>query len=143
MSNRSVTFILSIILFFFISPVFAADEEGGEAAPVESKPSYVSLGPKPMILNLSTDGSRLSFLQINADILVKNDDAKEQVEKNIPAIRHKLIVMLSEQKSIDMKTPAKREEIRHQLTNEVRDMMEKMTNNNDIDEVLFSTFLVQ
>ncbi|MBT3206407.1 MAG: hypothetical protein HOG41_00890 [Gammaproteobacteria bacterium] len=140
MSNKSIIVFLSLLLLCFSTPLFAA-EEGEE--PSKDKPSYISLGKKPMVLNLSTDGKRLTFLQIKADVLVKNDDAKEVIEAHIPAIRHKLIVILSEQKVNDMKTPVKREEIRKLATSEIRDMIEKMTSNNDISEILFSNFLVQ
>lgn len=140
MSNtRFQTLFMSLLLLLSSSLALAAEDDGGA---VKKTPGYVSLG-KPMVLNLATDGRRLAFLQIQADVLVKDDEAKEVVEANIPAIRHKLIVMLSEQNATDMKTPAKREEIRKQVTDAVRDMIEEMTNNNDIDEVLFSSFLVQ
>ncbi len=140
MSNKSITVFLSLLLLCFNSPLIAAEDE---EEPPKDKPSYISLGKKPMVLNLSTDGKRLTFLQIKADVLVKNDDAKEVIEAHIPAIRHKLIVILSEQKVYDMKIPAKREEIRKLATSEIRDMIEEMTNNNDISEILFSNFLVQ
>ncbi len=139
MSNKSYSVFLSIFLLCFNTAVFAADEE---EVPKE-KPGYVSLGKKPMILNLATNGNRHVFLQIKADVLVKNEDAKEVIEAHIPAIRHKLILLLSEQNAIDMKTPAKREEIRKLATVEIRDMIEQMASNTDIEEVLFSNFLVQ
>ncbi len=137
--TRVESALLAIFLLLFSGLSMAAEDE---ESPVKEKPGYVSLG-KPMVLNLSTEGRRLTFLQVQAQVLVKNDKAKEIVEQNIPAIRHKLIVMLSEQKASDMKTPAKREEIRKQVTDAVRDMIESMTDNNDIDEILFSSFLVQ
>ena len=140
MTKKSLSVIVSLLLLCCNTSLFAAEEEEEK---VKSNPSYVSLGKKPMVLNLSTDGTRLTFLQVSADVLVKNDDAKEIVEQNIPAIRHKLIVLLSEQKASDMKTPATREEIRKRATIEIRDMINEMTNNNDIEEILFSNFLVQ
>ncbi len=137
--TRIEILLLSLLLMLF-SITLQAAEEGDAAA--KKAPAYVSLG-KPMVLNLATDGRRLAFLQIQADVLVKDDTAKAIVEANIPAIRNQLILMLSEQNAADMKTPAKREEIRKKVTTAVRDMIEEMTNNNDIDEVLFSSFLVQ
>ncbi len=68
---------------------------------------------------------------------------KRSLKKHIPAIRHQLIVLLSEQKSIDMKTTAKREEVRQLATAQIREMIENMTANKDIEEVLFTNFLVQ
>ncbi|MBC8209708.1 MAG: flagellar basal body-associated FliL family protein [Gammaproteobacteria bacterium] len=131
-------FIISLLLILFSPLSVAAEEE----ATIKAKPSYVSLGD-PMVLNLSTDSKRLTFLQLKADVLVNSDDAKEIVKKHIPAIRHQLIVLLSEQKSIDMKTTAKREEVRQLATAQIREMIENMTANKDIEEVLFTNFLVQ
>ncbi len=139
MSRLLLTAIVVLFLTLLNSTrLLAADDE----APAEKVPGYISLG-KPMVLNLSTDSRRLTFLQVAADVLVKDEGARELVEKHVPAIRHKIILMLSEQPALDMKSPIKREEIRKQVTVAVRDMIETITGNKDIEEVLFSTFLVQ
>lgn len=138
-SKRFITTISYLLLICFCNLSIAADEED---KPAEKIPGYVSLGD-PMVLNLSTNSRKLTFLQIKADVLVKDDNAKEVVESHIPAIRHQLIVLLSEQSAAAMKTPVKREEIRQQATNEIRGMLNEMANNNDVEEVLFSSFLVQ
>ena len=136
MNKKTILALLCSLMLLPLS-VWSADEEA-----MEMQPSYVSLG-KPMVLNLSSNGKRLSFLQVSADVLVKDDNAKEVVEIHVPAIRHKLIVLLSEQLATDMKSPVKREEIRKQATSEIRDMIGQMASNQDIEEVLFSQFLVQ
>lgn len=137
--KRLKILLITLWLIVFNATSFAADDE---EAPSDKVPGYVSLG-EPMVLNLATDSKRLTFLQLKADVLVKDDDAKKIVEAHISAIRHKLIVLLSEQSAIDMKTPAKREEIRQQATSEIRDMIDQMADNNNIEEILFSHFLVQ
>ena len=118
---------------------WAADEA---AEPIEEKPEYVSLGDA-MVLNLSSGTRKLSFLQLKADVLVKNGESKAAVESHIPAIRHELIMLLSEQTVTDMKTPAKREMVRQQVTDNVRSRLEEVAENTEVEEVLFSTFLVQ
>lgn len=139
LTKRLNILLTALWLLAFNATSFAADDE---QTPPEKNTGYVSLGDT-MVLNLATDSNRLTFLQLKADVLVRNEDAKEIVEVHIPAIRHKLIVLLSEQLAIDMKTPAKREEIRQQATREIRDMINRMADNNDIEEILFSHFLVQ
>lgn len=133
---------LLLVLLLLFAPLAQAAED--EAAPKKKEPAYVPIGEKPLVLNL-TGGKRgrLTFLQVAADVLVKDDEAKAAVEQHIPAIRHQVILTLSEQKADDLKTPATREKIRQQLTNQVRDLVEQLTDNNDVDEVLFTTFLVQ
>ena len=132
--------LLLISILFSISgqSLHAADEEE-----VVSKASaYVSLGDS-MVLNLSNDNSRLTFLQVKADVLIADEDAKDLIKTHIPAIRHELIVLLSEQKAGDMKTAAKREEIRKTATAQVQALMQELADSQEVSDVLFSSFLVQ
>lgn len=103
--------------------------------------AYVSLGD-PMVLNLSGT-SRLTFLQISADVLISDSDAEETIKLHVPAIRHSLIMLLSEQKASDIKSPEKREEIRQQATAQVQSLIADLSGNNDISDILFSSILVQ
>ena len=138
MSVKTIRLLLFTLLALLYGTQVIAEEEPAK----DPQPGYVSLG-ETMVLNLSTDGRKLSFLQLKADVLVGDDDSKSVVESHLPAIRHQLIVMLSEQSATDMKTPAKREQVRQQVTTQVRDMLKEMGDNPDVKEVLFSTFLVQ
>ena len=128
-----------ILIMLSICPAYAADEEE-EQGPVES--SYVSLG-EPMVLNLTSKTSRLTFLQISADVLVNDSDAEETIKTHVPAIRHKLIMLLSEQDAANIKSPAKREEIRQQATAEVIALIENLSGDRQETEILFSSILVQ
>lgn len=125
------------ILLLGLTQAQAADDDE-----VASKSSaYVSLG-EPMVLNLS-GGKRLTFLQISADVLVSDADAESTIKTHVPAIRHSLIMLLSEQKSGDIKSPTKREEIRQQATARVKGLMAELADSQDVSEVLFSSILVQ
>ncbi|MDJ0778638.1 MAG: flagellar basal body-associated FliL family protein [Gammaproteobacteria bacterium] len=126
-----------LVLAFGIAAVQAADEE----QPATGKSAYISLGD-PMVLNLS--GKRkLTFLQISADVLVRDSDTEEAVKIHVPAIRHSLIMLLSEQKAADIKSPAKREEIRQVATANVKRLVTDLSGNGEVAEVLFSNILVQ
>ena len=130
--------LLSLLLLAFgIAAAQAADEQ----EPAPGKSAYISLGD-PMVLNLS--GKRkLTFLQISADVLVRDSDTEEAVKIHVPAIRHSLIMLLSEQKAADIKSPAKREEIRQVATANVKRLVTDLSGNGEIAEVLFSNILVQ
>ncbi len=126
----------TIILMLGFTQARAAEDE---SAPTTS--AYVSLGD-PMVLNLSGT-KRLTFLQISADVLVSDADAEETIKIHVPAIRHSLIMLLSEQKASDIKTPAKREEIRQQATAQVQSMIVALSGSTDVSDILFSSILVQ
>lgn len=131
--------ILCSMLFILGLTQAIAAEEAEEAAPKTS--AYVSLGD-PMVLNLS-GGKRLTFLQISADVLISDADAEATIETHVPAIRHSLIILLSEQNAKDIKSPARREEIRQQATARIKAVVADLSGSEDVSDVLFSSILVQ
>jgi flagellar FliL protein len=126
-------------LIFIMSFIQARAAE--DAEPVAKNSAYVSLG-EPMVLNLS-GAKRLTFLQISADVLVGDDSAEETIKIHVPAIRHSLIMLLSEQKAGDIKSPGKREEIRQQATRQVQALIADLSGSQDVSDILFSSILVQ
>ena len=107
--------LLSLLLLAIgIAAVQASDEA---EAPAPGKTAYVSLGD-PMVLNL-------------------------RVKIHVPAIRQSLIMLLSEQKAADIKSPGKREEIRQVATANVKRLITDLSGEGEVAEVLFSNILVQ
>ncbi|MCP3689810.1 MAG: hypothetical protein GY784_15505 [Gammaproteobacteria bacterium] len=140
MQKVLLPFLLTTLLT--CTQIWAAEESEKEAGTEGKSSSYISLG-KPMVLNLSSHASRLTFLQLSANVLIDDSDAEDLVKVHIPAIRHELIVLLSEQNAVDMKSPDKREEIRKLATAQVQERVAELTGRQSINDVLFSTFLVQ
>ena len=130
-----------IILYVIILLLGFTQARAAEDEPAPTSSAYVSLGD-PMVLNLSGT-SRLTFLQISADVLVSDSDAEETIKLHVPAIRHSLIMLLSEQKASDIKSPDKHEEIRRQATAQVQSLMVDLSGSNDVSDILFSSILVQ
>lgn len=129
--------LLIIVLLMFHLPLLAADEEMPEVTP-----GYVALG-EAMVLNLATDGPRLAFVQLKADILVRDEINVEQVKLHIPALRHQMILMISEQNVANVKSALEREKLRKSITEKVSSVYKELTGSDDIEEVLFTNFLVQ
>ncbi len=131
-----------LILFSILLMLCSTQAKAVEEEQLEPKTAaYLSLG-KPMILNLS-GSKRLVFLQLSADVLIGDANAKETIKPHVPAIRHSLIMLLSEQKASDIKSPNKREEIRQLAATQVRTMIEDLSGSSDISDILFSSILVQ
>ena len=126
-----------MMLMFCFTQVKATEDE----AKASTTSAYVSLGD-PMVLNLSGP-KRLTFLQISADVLVSDSDSEATIKTHVPAIRHSLIMLLSEQKAGDIKSPARREEIRQQATSQVQALIADLSGSQDVSEILFSSILVQ
>ena len=130
-----------MMLIFGLTSALAAEEAVDEEVAAPTSSAYVSLG-EPLVLNLSGK-NRPTFLQISADVLLSDSDAEDTIKIHVPAIRHSLIMLLSEQKASDIKSPVKREEIRQQLTTQVKQVIAELSGNKDISDVLFSDILVQ
>lgn len=131
--------ILLLLPLFVIQPVIAQDADEETAS---TNSAYVSLG-KAMVLNLSSQKRKITFLQISADALIDDDAHLELVEAHVPAMRHTLIVLLSEQADVDMKSSMKREELRQQATAEVKQLITELTGQDLVSDLLFSSILVQ
>lgn len=131
-------FFCVFILLLGIGLAGAADEE--EAEPKKST-AYISLG-EPMVLNLS-GSKRLTFLQISADVIIADEGLERELKLHVPAMRHSLIMLLSEQKAGDIKSPSKREKIRQQAAARIKGLIVELHGEDEISDVLFSSILVQ
>lgn len=133
--------LLILLLLPLVSLHSVQAQDADEEAP-KTNSAYVSLG-KAMVLNLSSQKTKITFLQISADALIDDDADLELVKTHIPAMRHTLIVLLSEQSDVDMKSSMKREQLRQQATTEVKSLITELTGKDLISDLLFSSILVQ
>ena len=135
--------LLLITLLLPLLGLFSVQAQDAEEEAPKTNSAYISLG-KAMVLNLSSQKKKITFLQINADALINDDANLELVEAHIPAMRHTLIVLLSEQSDVDMKSSMKREELRQQATTEIQALITELTGReNLVSDLLFSSILVQ
>jgi flagellar protein FliL len=130
--------LLGLFLLMFQLPTLAADTPEQDAA----TPGYVSMG-EALVLNLATDSNRPTYVQLKADIMVKDENYIDLVTLHMPALRHQLILMISEQNANKMKDPLEREKLRKEIVTKIRSVYKKLTGSDDIEDVLFSNFLVQ
>jgi flagellar FliL protein len=122
-----------------IVPVSAASKgaEGGGSG----KPSvYYAIDP-PLVVNFE-DGSAVRFLQITMEIMAHDEKAIESVQKNIPLIRNNLLLLMSNRNYQSMMSREGREKLREEALAEVR-AVQKKEGGPDVDDVLFTTFVVQ
>lgn len=122
-----------------IVPVAAAPKgaEGG----ANGKPSvYYAIDP-PLVVNFE-DGSAVRFLQITMEIMAHDDKAIESVQRNIPLIRNNLLLLMSNRNYQSMMSREGKEKLRQEALAEVR-AVQKKEGGPDVDDVLFTSFVVQ
>jgi flagellar protein FliL len=121
-----------------IVPVVAAAHgaEGGSG-----KPSlYYAIDP-PLVVNFE-DGSAVRFLQISMQIMAHEEKAIESVQKNVPLIRNNLLLLMSNRNYQSMMSREGKEKFRQEALTEVR-AVQKKEGSPDVDDVLFTSFVVQ
>jgi flagellar protein FliL len=122
-----------------IAPVAAASKgaEGGGTG----KPSvYYAIDP-PLVVNFE-DGAAVRFLQITMEIMAHDEKAIESVQKNIPLIRNNLLLLMSNRNYQAMMSREGKEKLRQEALAEVN-AVQKKEGGPDVDDVLFTTFVVQ
>ena len=119
--------------------VAEAGEEGVEAMP--STPYYFSLDPA-FVVNFAGAG-RAKFLQVNIDGLTRNPGTKEDITTHLPHIRNNIVMLLSSKKYSDINTPEGKETLRQEVLKEMNTILETETGSGDIEDVYFTSFVMQ
>lgn len=96
----------------------------------------------PFVVNLA-DTENLSFLQVNAQLKIKNDLLKEYLYTHLPAIQHTVMLVLSEQTAKDVKTVAGKQKLRDRTLKEIQDLLTVQIGDTVIDDIYFTSFIVQ
>ena len=108
--------------------------EAGAAA------AYYAIDP-PLVVNFE-DGSAVRFLQISMALMAHDQKAIDSVQKNIPLIRNNLLLLMSNRNYQTLMSREGKEKLRQEALAEVR-AVQKKEGGSDIDDVLFTSFVVQ
>ncbi len=136
---------------FYFMKVAAPDSDlvavEDEKSDVESEeevmdtPYYFSLDP-PFVVNFAGKG-RAKFLQVNIGGLTRNPAIKEDITTHLPHIRNDIVFILSSKRYDDLITPEGKEDLRKQVLAEVRKILKKETGNGDVEDIYFTSFVMQ
>lgn len=130
--------LLLILALTFITPIYAADEEDGEAV---DNTEYYELSP-PFVVNLKTDERRMRFLQVRIQIL-GSPDAIAAVTKHNAPLRDIIITGLSSQTRENINTPKKKKALQLKIQKEVETLLEELTGEPQIEGLYFTNFVIQ
>jgi flagellar protein FliL len=122
-----------------IVPV-AAGPHGEEGAGGKGAAVYYAIDP-PLVVNFE-DGSAVRFLQITMEVMAHDAKAIESVQKNIPLIRNNLLLVMSNRNSQSLMSREGKEKLRAEALAELR-AVQKKEGGPDVDDLLFTTFVVQ
>src|SRR5450432_995404 len=121
-----------------IVPVAAAGH--GEEGAAGKAALYYAIDP-PLVVNFE-DGSAVRFLQISMEVMARDQKAIDSVQKNIPLIRNNLLLLMSNRNYQAMMSREGKEKLRGEALAEIR-AVQKKEGSPDVDDLLFTTFVVQ
>ncbi|HEX4152394.1 MAG TPA: flagellar basal body-associated FliL family protein [Steroidobacteraceae bacterium] len=110
-------------------------EEGSAKAAV-----YYAIDP-PLVVNFE-DGSVVRFLQITMEIMAHDQKAIDSVQRNIPLIRNNLLLLMSNRNYQSLMSRDGKEKLRAEALAEIKNVQKKQ-GGEDVDDVLFTSFVVQ
>ncbi len=124
-----------------ITPIVAPPAPGHSAHGETAHPAiYFAIDP-PLVVNFE-DGSVVRFLQISMDIMARDQKAIESVQKNLPLIRNNLLLLMSNRNYQTLMSREGKEKLRQEALDEIR-AVQKKEGGPDIDDLLFTSFVVQ
>ncbi len=124
--------LLAVVL---ILPCYSYAEEDEASA----KPSYFSLEPS-IVVNLRSGGK---FCRVDIQIMTRDEEQLENIKLHAPAIRHELILLLSDQDGRKLKTPSGKEAFRKVALTAAQGVIKELTGVDSINELYFTSFFVQ
>lgn len=136
--KRAIVLLL-ITLISPTLPALAADEEKDEEQQEAVTISYHQIKPS-LVANLASGGK---YIRCDIQLMTKDDAFLEDLKLHDPAIRHTLLLLLSEQDGKTIKTPEGKEALRKKALSQVNSLMKEQTGKNALQALFFTTFFVQ
>jgi flagellar FliL protein len=137
---RSLKILLTLLLL--IAPPLPAEDEKEDAQETEQAPqviSYYQVKPS-LVANLATGGK---YIRCDVQLMTNDERFLEALNLHGPAIRHSLLLLLSEQDGKNIKTPAGKEALRKKALSTLGKLMQELSGKNELKALFFTTFLVQ
>jgi flagellar FliL protein len=132
--------ILFALMMLIAPPLFAEDEkeeeEAEEAAPVIS---YYQIKPS-LVANLASGGK---YIRCDVQLMTNDERFLEELNLHGPAIRHSLLLLLSEQDGKSIKTAKGKEALRKEALSNIGQLMQGLSGKNELKALFFTTFFVQ
>jgi flagellar FliL protein len=121
--------------------------KGGDAEQVEEEPEepseklYFTMS-KPLVIDFP-QGASAQHARITISMLVGSDEVIEILKKNEPMIRSNLLMLISAQDSNALNTREGKEALRKAISDDVTAVITKMAGKGRVDEIFFTSFVMQ
>jgi flagellar FliL protein len=147
----AVQFMLVIIIgaALYFAGVFDGDSGGsGETQEVAEKsskpvgdPQYIQMKP-PFTVNFGSSGGA-RFMQVEVQVMTYDKEAAGAIETHQPVLRDRILRVLGDQEEESVRTTAGKDKLREDILQVIRGVMEERYGKPAIEEVYFTSFVIQ
>ncbi len=113
----------------------------GEAAHPATPALYVPLEPAFLVNYQTADSS--GYLQIAMEVSTTDPQAAELIKQHNPVIRNNLLMLLGAAPVDELKTREGKDKLRGAAREEINKILTKQGQKQGVDEVLFTSFVLQ
>lgn len=135
--------LLALVLLFcsliLSTGSFAADDEEEEQQKEKQKVVYYSLFPS-LIANVQGNAK---YARCDVQFMAKGEESIAEIQLHSPALRHELLLLLSDQQGKELKTPKGKERFRKVALKAVQKVIKDMAGKELIEDLFFTSFFVQ
>jgi flagellar FliL protein len=124
------------------TPEKIAATDTDESVKEEKKPlNYVPLNP-PFVVNFD-ETEDISYLQVSLQVATRDPDLVPLIKEHSPALRNSLVMLLSSQDPATLNDRKGKDKLRSDTLAEVQRVMESETGKPVIDNIYFTSFVMQ
>lgn len=124
------------------APEVVVDKDGKPAKNIKKEPpKYLAFDP-PLVASLEDKGS-IRFLQVTVELMARDEKVIAAVETHMPVIRNNLLMMLGGQTVSSLTNREDKEKLRKQALAEVQKIMKANTGEAGVEDLYFTSFVVQ
>jgi flagellar FliL protein len=118
-----------------------AVEEQEPQGPLEAA-IYVPLDP-PFVVSFNDEDDQTRFLQLTLQAMARDEHTIEAIKTHAPAIRNSFLFLISGYKVEELSTLEGKEKLRAAMLAAANDIMEKNTGEPGIEELYFTSLVIQ
>ena len=117
--------------------------ELASAAPEKLEPAlYVPLDP-PFVVSFETGDGETRFVQLTLQAMARSEKTIDAIKQHAPAIRNSFLFLISGYKVEDLTTLKGKEKLRAEMLVAANDIMQKNTGSAGIEELYFTSLVIQ
>lgn len=136
-------------IFFLLKSMGMLNVGGGgggvpgmsQHAPPEGPAIYHAFEPA-FVVNFKEKG-RTRYLQINVQVMTRDEDVIKTLDQHMPLIRNNLLLLFSGKDADTLHSPEGKEKLRQAALEEVQRILEEQTGNPGVEALYFTNFVTQ